>query len=92
MTSQKGSGVANFRILIPLSIFSDQRTYPYQICDRHDHFIDIHGDLGIFGPFWAKLGVRDVTKGVNILRFWNSDTTTGFLTPQNMPKPDLGKK
>ena len=26
--------------------------------------------LVIFGPFWAKLGVCDVPKGVKILNFW----------------------
>ena len=56
LTSQKGSGVANFRILIPLSVFSDQKTYPYQICEQHDHFIEIYVDLGVFGPFLGKIG------------------------------------
>ena len=34
-----------------------------------------------FGPFWVKLGVSDVTKGVKIWNPWNSDITIGFVVP-----------
>ena len=40
-----------------------------------------------FGPFWVNLGVSDVIKGVNILKFRNSDLTIGFPVPENLPIP-----
>ena len=45
-----------------------------------------------FGPFWVKLGVSDVTKGVKISKYRNSDIIIGFLAPKNVPIPNLRSK
>ena len=47
------------------------------------------GVLGDFGPFWVKLGSVTSKIGVKILKFRNSDITIGFLTPKNVPLPNL---
>ena len=45
-----------------------------------------------FGLFLVKFGVSDVTKGVKIYKFQNSDITIGFLDPKNIPIPNLRLK
>ena len=45
-----------------------------------------------FGPFWVQSGLSDVTKGVKILKFWNSDLIIGFLTQKNVSMPIFRSK
>ena len=38
-----------------------------------------------FGQFWVQSVLSDVTKGVKILKFGNSDLTIVFLVPKSVP-------
>ena len=45
-----------------------------------------------FKGFLGKNGPYDVTKGVKISKYRNSDTTICFLVPKNLPIQNLGVK
>ena len=90
MTSRKGSRFTNFEILT--SVFSPKKTYPYQIWDQNNHFIEFYCGLCEFWAILVKIEVSEVTKGVKIYKFRNSDIIIGFLPSKNIPMPNLGSK
>ena len=76
-------------MLTPSLVFSPQKIYSYQFLKENNHSIAFYCVFSYFRPFWAILGVSDVTKRVKIKKNWNFDTIIGFFIPKNISTPIL---
>ena len=64
---------------------------PTQKLRKKYHFVEIYGVLGVFSTILGKIrGPWRLRRGQNF-KLWNSETTTGFLTPKKMLMSDLRK-